>query len=273
MRSRARARRITARPEPVEGRAGKTIARPEPVDGRSDRPAFYALALGGWRDYVTLLHPPYTVWHLSHVVLGAALAPTILYDRLGATLLAFFLAMGVAAHALDELAGRPLGTRIPGAVLWALAALGLAGAVALGIAGAVLASPWLLAFIAFGAFIVPAYNLEWLRGRFHSDFWFALAWGAFPFLTAYWASAERLELSALFGALALFALSLAQRTLSRRVRTLRRRACEVEGRIVYDDGTSEEIDRAWAVAADERALMLMAAAIASISVAALLARA
>ncbi len=272
--------RVSARPEPVEGPAARPAfpARPEPVEGRAPgeppaRPAFYALPLGAWRDYLTILHPPYTLWHLSYVVLGAALAPTLRYDRLGATLLAFFLALGVAAHALDELSGRPLRTRIPAGVLRALAASGLAAAAALGISGAVLASPWLLAFVAFGLFIAPAYNLEWFRGRFHSDFWFALSWGSFPFLTAYWTSAERLEPSALFGALAVFALSLAQRTLSRRVRTLRRRAERVEGHITYADGTTQEIDRAWALAADERALLLLAAAVVAISVAALLARA
>ncbi len=237
------------------------------------RPAFYALARGGWRDYLTLLHPPYTLWHLSYVVLGAALAPTLRYERLGATLLAFFLAVGVAAHALDELHGRPLRTRVPAPVLWALTAAGLGGAVGLGVAGAVSVSPWLLAFVAFGVFIAPAYSLEWFRGRFHTDFWFALSWGAFPFLAAYWASAERLEASALFGALAVFALSLAQRTLSRRVRTIRRRVVNIEGRVVYADGATEGIDRAWALAADERALLLLAAAVVGISVAALLARA
>ena len=35
------------------------------------RSAFYALEPGGWRDYVTLLHPPYTLWHLSYVAIGA----------------------------------------------------------------------------------------------------------------------------------------------------------------------------------------------------------
>ena len=248
-------------------------APPVPYAGAPARPAFYALRLGGWRDYLTLLHPPYTLWHLSYVVLGAALAPTLRYDRLGATLLAFFLAVGVAAHALDELRDRPLRTRIPDAVLWTLAVSGLAAATALGVAGALLASPWLLAFVAFGLFIAPAYNLEWFRGRFHNDFWFALSWGAFPFLTAYWASAERFEASAAFGGLAVFALSLAQRALSRRVRGLRRRAVEIEGRVTYADGTSEEIDRPWALAADERALLLMAIAIVGMSVAALLARA
>ena len=41
------------------------------------RPAFYALPSGGWRDLVTILHPPYTLWHLSYVALGAAAAPTL----------------------------------------------------------------------------------------------------------------------------------------------------------------------------------------------------
>src|SRR4029453_7719657 len=76
------------------------------------RPAFYALAPGGWRDYVTLLHPPYTAWHLSYVVLGAALAPQWRPGILGLALLAFFLGMGIGAHALDELKSRPLQTRI-----------------------------------------------------------------------------------------------------------------------------------------------------------------
>ena len=85
------------------------------------RPAFYALRRGGWRDYVTLLHPPYTLWHLSYVAVGAALAPRFHLDRMLWAIAAFFLAMGVAAHALDELQGRPLRTQIPGRALVAIA--------------------------------------------------------------------------------------------------------------------------------------------------------
>jgi len=238
-----------------------------------DRPAFYALDLGSWRDYVTLLHPPYTLWHLSYVVLGAALAPTIRYDRLGATLLAFFLAVGIAAHALDELSGRPLQTAIAGRILLSLVVLSLTGAIALGIAGVLVASPWLLPFIAFGVFMVPAYNLEWFQGRFHSDLWFALAWGVFPFLTGYWVSAETLQWSALAGGVAVFAFSLAQRTLSSRVRILRRKARSVRGTITYADGSTQEIDRQELIAPDERALMLLALAVVALSVAAVLFRA
>ena len=94
-----------------------------------DRPAFYALSSGGWRDLVTILHPPYTLWHLSYVALGAAAAPVIHADRLAAALLAFFLAVGVSAHALDELRGRPLNTKLSRGTLIALAIFGLAGAI------------------------------------------------------------------------------------------------------------------------------------------------
>lgn len=242
------------------------------ASGDGARPAFYALARGGWRDYVTLLHPPYTLWHLSYVVLGAALSPTLRYDRLAASLLAFFLAVGVSAHAFDELNGRPLRTGIPRWLLEALGVGGLVGAVAIGLAGTALTSPWLLAFVVFGAFIAPAYNLEWFRGLFHSDLWFALAWGSFPFVTAYYASAEQFEPAAGFGAGAVFALSLAQRTLSRRVRILRRSVRSIEGRVVHTDGRVEDIDRPWALAADEPALMLLAAAVSAIALAALFAR-
>jgi hypothetical protein len=233
------------------------------------RPAFYALRGGGWRDYVTLLHPPYTAWHLSYVVLGVALAPTVHVERLVASLVAFFLAMGLSAHALDELSGRPLNTRIPDLTLRLIAVGGLGGAVAMGIAGSLAVTPWLLAFVAFGLFIAPAYNLEWFGGRFHSDFWFAFAWGSFPFLTAYWVSGEQPEPAALFGAVAAFALSMAQRILSHRVREMRRRVRAVEGKIVYANGDVEEIDRAWAIAPLERALMLMALTTVTISIAAL----
>jgi hypothetical protein len=186
------------------------------------RPAFYALERGGWRDYVTLLHLPYTAWHLSYVAIGAALAPDLRLDRLAWTLAAFLLALGVSAHALDELQGRPLGTQIGSRTLAGLAAVSLAGALAIGVGAAAAWGWWLLAFVAAGGFLVPAYNLELFGGRFHSDLWFGLAWGAFPLLTAYFAQAQALRAPALLAAVFATALSLAQRTLSTVVRAVRR---------------------------------------------------
>jgi hypothetical protein len=186
------------------------------------RPAFYALSSGGWRDYVTLLHPPYTLWHLSYVAIGAALVPHMNWALLGWTALAFFLAMGVAAHALDELHGRPLRTRIPSQILVGLAVATLAAACAIGVVVAVQRTLWLLVFIAVGAFITVAYNLELFGGAFHGDFWFAASWGAFPVITAYFAAAEDVRPAAVAAAAFALVTSLAQRTLSTSVRAARR---------------------------------------------------
>src|SRR5580698_9511744 len=98
-----------------------------------ERPAFYALRPGGWRDLVTLLHPPYTAWNLANVAIGAALAPQFDGGRLAAVLGAFLLGVGVCAHTLDELNGRPLRTRISDGALKGLAGASLAGAVAIGV--------------------------------------------------------------------------------------------------------------------------------------------
>lgn len=193
------------------------------------RPAYYALRPGGWRDYVTLLHPPYTVWHLSYVAVGAALAPRFHLDRLVLGLLAFFLALGVAAHALDEANGRPLRTRIPGRALAALAAASLAGACAVGVVAAAAWGWWLLAFVGVGAVLVPAYNLELWGGVLHTELGFALAWGAFPALTGYFVEAQTLRAEAGFAALYATALSLAQRTLSTPVREARRQGSTTAG--------------------------------------------
>jgi hypothetical protein len=193
------------------------------------RPAFYALAPGGWRDYATLLHPPYTLWHLSYVAIGAGLTRDELpWQRLAALLVAFFLAMGIGAHALDELNGRPLQTRIGRGTLWLLAGGSIAAAVAIGIGATIVWTPWLAAFVASGAFIVVAYNLELFGGRFHGDRWFALAWGALPALTASFTVAESVTAAGVAAGAFAFLGSRAQRALSTEVRTLRRRSPELE---------------------------------------------
>ncbi len=208
----------------------------------SRRPAFYAAAVGGWRDWWTILHPPYTAWHLSYVALGAALAPHLDATRLVATLLAFFFAVGVSAHALDELSGRPLRTQLSDGALKVATAVGLAVAVGLGIAGISRVGLVLVPFLVVGPLLVIAYNAELFGGFVHTDVGFAASWGAFPFLTGYVAQTGRLEVSAVIGAVAAFALSYAQRSLSTPTRKLRRRVQRVEGSMVMDDGSVEPLD-------------------------------
>jgi hypothetical protein len=228
-------------------------------------PAFYALRRGGWRDLVTLLHPPYTAWHLSYVAIGAAAAPQLHADRLVAALGAFFLAVGVAAHALDELNGRPLGTGLSDRTLIALAAIGLAGAVGIGIAGLAIVSLSLAPFVAVGAFIVLAYNLELFDGRFHTDFWFAASWGAFPAATSYWANALEVDPAGVLVTASCFGLSVAQRRLSTPVRELRRHTVSVSGEQRLVGGTVVELTPARLAAPLDGALRALSLALVALA--------
>jgi hypothetical protein len=225
----------------AEAGAGAQRAEGADASRRQRRPAFYALSPGGWRDAVTILHPPYTAWHLSYVALGAAAAPVLHPVRLWAALGAFFLAVGIAAHALDELRGHPLRTRISDRALALAAGVALAGAVGIGIAGLFLVSWTLLPFIVAGAFGVLAYNLELFGGRFHTDFWFAAAWGGFPALTGHVACALTVHPEGAVVAGACVALSLAQRRLSSPARELRRRTAALHGEQRLADGTVVEL--------------------------------
>ena len=229
------------------------------------RPAFYALRPGGWRDYVTLLHPPYTLWHLSYVAIGACLAPHVHTARLLWALAAFALALGIGGHALDELNGRPLRTEITSGVLVGLAAASIAGAVAIGIGAAIAWGLWLLVFVAIGGFLVFAYNLELFGGRFHSDVWFAIAWGAFPLLTGYFVEAQTTTVEAILAAAFAALLSSAQRTLSKQVRWARRSVDAIRGELELTDGSREPVTKATLMRAPELALRTLTASVVALA--------
>ena len=243
-----------------------------PVAETTQRPAFYAARPGGWRDWWTLVHPPYTVWHLSYVCLGAALAPKLDGGRLVATLGAFFAAVGVAAHALDERHDRPLGTHMSNWALDVAAGAGVGVAIALGVIGTLELGWVLLPLIAAGTVLVFGYNLELFGGRLHSDRWFAVAWGAFPVITAYVAQTGTLAVAPVVAAGGAFALSTAQRALSTPARALRRTVATVDGAIVRPDGRATPLDRATLLSPLETALRSMSWAIATIAVALVIAR-
>src|SRR5579863_434542 len=224
------------------------------VDDEELRPAYYAARPGFWRDWWTLLHPPYTAWILSYVVIGASLAHRVEVSRLLVSVLAFFLAVGLSAHALDELNGRPLRTQIPSAVLASVAVFGLIGALALGIIGVTQIGWLLIPFMCVGALVVVAYCLELFGGAFHNDLTFASAWGAFPVLAAYVGQTGRLALAPAIASIAAFALSLAQRSLSTPARLIRRRARAVDGILTLVNGQTLTLRQDVLLAPLERAL-------------------
>ena len=233
----------------------------------AERSAFYALRPGGWRDLVTLLHPPYTAWHLSYVALGAAAAPHVHAGRVVATLVAFFLAVGVGAHALDELHGRPLSTRLSDRLMRALAVAGPLGAL-----GAFTVSLGLLGFMVAGAIAVVAYNLELFGGVIHNSAGFALAWGGLPALTGYWINALALRPAGVLVALACVVLSLAQRRLSTPARELRRRTVALTGRQRFSSGDEVELSAVRLAEPLEGALGALAAALPLLAAGLVLAR-
>jgi hypothetical protein len=236
-----------------------------------ERSAFYAVGrgTGGPGDWVTLLHPPYTLWHLSYVAIGAAVMPPLVLWRLAISLVAFFLAVGIGAHALDELRGRPLGTGIGTGLLIATAVLAISGAMVLGLVyGGWKALPFVIA----GGVLVYGYNLELFGGVLHSDIWFAVAWGAFPVVVGAYAQHLTLSIAAGVAAVAAFFLSLGQRALSTPARMLRRRVSGVAVRLTFTDGTEAELGRAELLAPIERSLRYFVCATSAVALAMVLAR-
>jgi hypothetical protein len=191
------------------------------------------------------------------VVIGGCLAPVVAWDRLVAVVGAFTLAVGVGAHALDELKDRPLRTRIPDRVLLGLAVVSVGGACAIGVVGAVVFQPWLGLLIPLGLFLVLAYNLELAGGRFHTDLWFGLAWGGFPVITGYAAVGGSISVVTILAATFAVLLSLAQRVLSTYVRHVRRHIRAVRGETELADGSTEPLDAARLTAPGEAALRLL----------------
>ena len=223
------------------------------------QPAFYGRTGSVLGDLLTLLHPPYTAWHLSYVVYGAALSPDLDLVRLAGALAAFFLGTGVAAHALDEWHSRPLGTGLGDRTLLAVALLAILATSVVTVTGMLVISPWVAAWAVVGVALMLSYVLEWRRAL-HSDIAFALGWGAFPVLVGYWAQTEEVGAAVLLVAVAATLLSLAQRALSTPARYVRRTADEVTTVFVrgveYERWPQERLLATW-----EKPLKLMSSGV------------
>jgi len=196
------------------------------------------------------------------------IAPRVNWTTLIATLLAFFLAVGVAAHALDELRGRPLGTAMPSWLLSGAAALGLGG-------------PWprrhRITRVGFGCW--PSSSWGVLRTGLrpgalwrlvHTDFGFAVSWARSRCSLRRTPDLHHHVVGAVL-ALAAALLSAAQRNLSNPVRMIRRRSRPSKAR--SGSLTVLFVDRPrLLIVPSERALRSLAIAMIALSVAFVLVR-
>jgi hypothetical protein len=204
------------------------VSGPEPaeVPGRGGEwfvPRWGPLKL---RTFLGLLFLPYTGMVLSFAVIGSVLAERVHYDRLAAIVLVYFFGLGVAAHALDALGSKgmkPWGTVFSKGQLWVLTVFSLALAYGIALYYMLSVVPWLWIVAVLEGFFVFAYNLELFAGRFHTDRWFALSWGALPVLAGYLMQTNRLSFPALLLSAAMGLFSLIEIKASRPYKELKRR--------------------------------------------------
>ena len=215
-----------------------------------------------------MLHLPYTSMVLSYVLIGAALSPTLFVDRLVFTLLAYFLGLGISAHALNELNARHWGTSLSKADLQIAFLFSLVGALSIGLYGVEVLynassgslPPTVLALlIALETFFLFAYNTNYAGGRFHNDLSFAFAWAFLPFLTSYFVNSLMIPVGAVLIGLALAATGMVEFNLSRWCKSFRRKSNVVE--VKFEDGSLMPISTALLIRNPERALKLIVIAV------------
>jgi len=204
---------------------------------------------------------------LSYVLIGAALSPSIYLNRVILTLLAYFLGLGLSAHALNELHARHWGDALRKSELEILfvvpfvAAMLIAayGIIVLYAASGVLTSLVLLAFVSLESFFLFAYNTDRWSGIFHSDMSFAFSWAALPTVISYFVNASTIGIVAVLVALAMAATAGIEINLSRWCKDIRRKNPLTE--MQFADGTKSNLDAAHLIAKPEKSLKLIVVAV------------
>jgi xanthine/uracil permease len=178
-----------------------------------------------FRSFIGLLFLPYTAMVLAFAVIGSMAAASIFWDRVLAIVLIYFLGLGIAAHALDALGSKqtkPWGNVFTKRQLWILAAASLALAYLIAIYYMIRLVPWLATVAVLEGFFVFSYNLEWFGGRFHTDGWFAFAWGFLPVVAGYIIQTNTISAPALVLAASMALFSMVEIKASRPYKDLKR---------------------------------------------------
>jgi len=226
--------------------------------------AWYARSGSKVRELYTIMHLPYTSMVLSYTLIGAALAPSVYPSRVILTLVAYFLGLGLSAHALNELYARHWGAALSKSELQLLFAVPLIGAILIGLyatmtlyasSGTLFASLVLLLFIALETLFVFLYNADFSGGKFHSDLAFAFSWAALPTLIGYYVNAMTITAVAILMSIAMAATAGIEINLSRWCKDFRRRSPLTK--IRFADSTELDLSTTELIAKPEKSLKLI----------------
>jgi hypothetical protein len=208
----------------------------EHVQDKDRRTEWFVPSFGPlkFRVFIGLLFLPYTGMVLAFTVIGSMLAEQIHWDRVGAILVIYFLALGIGGHALDALGSKgikPWGEVFSKRQLWTLAISSVVVAYAIGIYYMVIYVPLLWVIAIPEGFFLLAYNLEWFKGRFHTDGWFAFSWGSLSVLAGYILQTNRISAAVLIVAASMGLLSLVEIKASRPYKEMKRASRETRADI------------------------------------------
>ncbi|HZL23429.1 MAG TPA: hypothetical protein VFC05_08890 [Nitrososphaeraceae archaeon] len=183
-----------------------------------------------FRAFIGMLFLPYTGMCISFTIIGSMLSESIAWDRVLSIFIIYFLALGVSAHAADNLGSKkikPWGNYFSTFELRLMVIGGLSVSYMLGIYYIITFAPLLLFIAIIEGFFLFAYNFELFNGLFHNNFWFAVSWGALPLLAGFVIQTNSISVLSLISSIMAFLVAYTEIRISRKYKELKRNPQDV----------------------------------------------
>ncbi len=183
-----------------------------------------------FRAFIGMLFLPYTGMCISFTIIGSMLSESIAWDRVLSIFIIYFLALGVSAHAADNLGSKkikPWGNYFSTFELRLMVIGGLSVSYILGIYYIITFAPLLLIIAIIEGFFLFAYNFELFNGLFHNNFWFAVSWGGLPLLAGFVIQTNSISVLSLISSIMAFLVAYTEIRISRKYKELKRKPQDV----------------------------------------------
>jgi len=178
-----------------------------------------------FRAFIGMLFLPYTGMCVSFVIIGSMLSESLLWDRVLAIFIIYFLALGVSAHAADNLGSKkikPWGKFFTPLELKLMIVGGLSISYGIGLYYTITFAPLLLIIAVMEGFFLFAYNFELFNGFFHNNFWFAISWGSLPLLAGFVIQTNSISILSVFSSIIAFFIAYSEIRISRIYKEIKR---------------------------------------------------